>query len=260
MLCPSCGQETEKGKFCTNCGALLADEPAASAEPEENKEQEIHHEQAHSGASQKKENDFTATVKKESANFGAFFMRLIKAPSKAKNITDHELVPGVITMVLFSVLIALGTYLVMMQIGSMFMTVNFLDGFILPLLQFLVLFVIVSGLTFAASKLTAQSLTIYDVLAKTGAYTVPYMFIYVLGILLSLINLPFAGTFFFVSLLGPILFIPTLILLEKPAKGYDRIYVLIGLYLVSFILSGLLLQNVVGTFFGGFMDSIFSGF
>ncbi|WBX80703.1 hypothetical protein PD280_02405 [Virgibacillus salarius] len=93
MLCPSCGQETEKGKFCTNCGALLADEPAASAEPEENKEQEIHHEQAHSGASQKKENDFTATVKKESANFGAFFMRLIKAPSKAKNITGHELVP-----------------------------------------------------------------------------------------------------------------------------------------------------------------------
>jgi len=267
MLCPNCGQEIEKGKFCTNCGAQLQDEESAAAadEPviaEEPVNQAVENEQPEQEESQDQNepNEFVERLKSESAHFGSYFVRMLKSPSEAAKSKSNELIPGIITMVIFSLLIALGTYLMARSLGSVFVEISFVDSFILPLVQFLILFAAIAGLTFGGTKLTGYSLSITDVLAKVGAYSVPFLVLSVAGALLGSLGLTVAGSLVVLGLLGIILMIPTFIILESQANGIDRIYVLLGIYIIAFFISSLLIQDIMGTFMGSIMDSMLGGF
>lgn len=264
MQCPNCGQQTEPGKFCTNCGAQLSgEETAAASDPINNVGQgatpPIDNSQAETTQG-KSANETAAKLKKEASDFWRFFLKLLKEPSAAQKCDSKSLIPGIITMVIFSLFIALGTYLAARQISSFFMSVSFVDSFLIPFVQFMVLFAVLAALTFAGAKLAAQNLSFTSVISKFGAYSIPFLVLAVLGFLLSLISLPFSGTIVILSLIGPILLIPVFIIMEQPAKGFDRIFIILGVSLVSLIVSGFLVQNVVGMFLGGMVDSIFSGF
>src|SRR5690625_1107716 len=118
MLCPNCGQETEKGKFCANCGAQLQDDESAATSSEavtaegavkpvvENEEPQQDENQEES-----QPNEFVERLKSESAHFGSYFLQMLKSPSAATKSKSNKLIPGIITIVIFSLLIALGTYL-----------------------------------------------------------------------------------------------------------------------------------------------------
>jgi hypothetical protein len=160
-------------------------------------------------------------------------------------------------MVIFSLLIALGTYLVARSLGSFFVEISFVDSFILPLIQFLILFTVISGLTFGGAKLTGYSLSFTDVLAKVGAYSIPFLTLSVVGALLGSLGLTAAGSLVALGLVGIILMIPTFIILESPANGFDRVYVLLGIYIIAFFVASLLVQDIIGVFMGSMMDSIF---
>lgn len=258
MICPGCGQHNEQAKFCANCGVQLsAEQQAATADPTGNtvtpnppgmgNEQQVN-----------KENDFVKTVKKESANFGQFFLKLLKGPDNATKMNSTNMTPAIITMVIFSLLIALGTYLAGRQV-SFIVQYSFLDSFVIPLLQFLILFAVVIGLTFAGTRMAMQSLSFTDVIAKVGAYTVPFLVLTIVGSLLTLVQLTFLAPLVLIGLIGPILIVPTLIILEKPANRYDRIYILLGIYVVSLFVCGFLIQNIMNIFLGGMMDGIMGG-
>ncbi|WP_042220426.1 zinc ribbon domain-containing protein [Oceanobacillus manasiensis] len=267
MICPNCGQQTEEGKFCTNCGAPLPVENNAATQEPVNTDPTIEQESnvgepsqpLSSGQQQNQSqpNDVMETVKRESSQFGSFFVKLLKNPSEGKNIASSHLIPGIITIVIFSLLISLGTYIITSSIGSYFMEVSFVDSFLIPLIQFLILFGIIAAISFAGVKIGGQSLSFTDVVAKTGAYSVPFLVLTVLGSLLALVELPLSGTIILIGLIGPILLVPTLILLERPAPAFDRIYLLIGIYFVTLLASGYLLANIVDVFLGGMMSSIF---
>ncbi|PAV30639.1 hypothetical protein CIL05_05935 [Virgibacillus profundi] len=258
MHCPNCGQQTEPGKFCTSCGAQLAqEETAAASDPTGNAKQAdlSQMESSQDGASQTEQNPAMENLKKEASNFGNYFIRLLKGPDEGQKMTGNELISGIITMVIFSLLISLGGYLIANQMP--FANISFLDGFIIPFLQFIILFAVLTALTFGGNKLAAQSLTFKDVVAKFGAYTVPFLVLAVIGALLGLIGLSFAGTIIILGLIGPILIVPTFIILEQPANGFDRIYVLLGIYIISIFISGFLIESMMGMFMGGIFDSMF---
>jgi hypothetical protein len=267
MICPSCGQQTEEGKFCTNCGAPLPVENNAATQEPVNTDPTLEQESnvgepsqplaSGQQQNQSQSNDFMETVKRETSQFGAFFVKLLKKPSEGQNVTSSQLISGIITIVIFSLLISLGTYIISSSIGSYFMQVSFVDSFLLPLIQFLVLFGIIAAISFAGVKLGGQSLSFTDVVAKTGAYSVPFLVLTVLGSLLALVELPLSGTIILIGLIGPVLLVPTLILLERPAPAFDRIYLLIGIYFVTLLASGYLLANVVDALLGGMMGSLF---
>lgn len=264
MLCPSCGQDTEKGKFCMNCGAQLENEEiAAAAVGDEAPAAPVsgNDQPGEAGNSeQSKSNEFVERLKSESAHFGNFFVRMIKSPSEASKSRSHELIPGIITLVIFSLLIALGTYLIARSIGSFFVETSFVDSFVIPLVQFLILFAVVAGLSFAGTKMTGYALSFTDVAAKTGAYSIPFLALSLVGALLSSLGLTSAGALVALGLLGIILIIPTFIILEQPGTGFDRIYVLLGIYIISFFVAGLLVQDILGLLLGGVLDSILGGF
>lgn len=290
MICPHCGQETESGKLCTNCGAPLREEASTTIEPNaipdtpdvqtptpvtaekveseqttESAQEQVQEEQASTQEQDQNQepaqpNEFVETLKRESANFGNFFWNMLKGPDEAKKINHTSMTPAIITMVIFSLLVALGSYLTARQLGSFMMEASFVDSFLIPLIQFIILFAVIIALIFAGAKIAAQSLSFTDVIAKVGAYTVLFLVLTIVGSLLTLIGLSVAGVLVILGLLGPIIIVPTLVLLEQPANGFDRIYVLLGIYVVSLLISGFLVQSIMTTFLGGMMDGIMGGF
>ncbi|WP_123314623.1 zinc ribbon domain-containing protein [Ornithinibacillus gellani] len=260
MLCPTCGNETEAGKFCTSCGAQLTEEPAATSDPTitpaaptEQKTQE---------QTNLPPNESVEKIKKAGANFGTFFLTLLKQPSKAKDMNAKEIVSGIISIVLFSLIISLSSYIMLSAAFSgLFSSPSFVDSFLLPFIQFLILFAIVGFVTFGGIKLAAGDTSIAGVFAKYGAYLTPFLILFVLGAILGLIQLPWIPVLMMmVSIIGPLLAIPTFIVLEHKENGFDQIFVLIGIYIINLLAFGLLMQSFMNMLMGSLFDGIMGGF
>ncbi|MFA1819411.1 hypothetical protein ACDX78_04260 [Virgibacillus oceani] len=267
MVCSNCEQETGEGKFCANCGAQLQNEESAATSdaavhadaPAEPGGEDVQLEKE-DNSEQSQSNEFVEKIKNEAANFGNFLIRMLKSPSEATKSRSNELIPGIITMVIFSLLIALGTYMIARSLGSFFVEISFVDSFVVPLVQSLILFAVVSVLTFGGTKLTGYALSFTDVVAKAGAYSIPFLALSLLGGLLASLGLTTAGALVVLGLLGIILMIPTFVILEKTANGFDRMYVLLGIYIVSFFIASFLIQDIIGIFMGSMLDNIIGGF
>lgn len=259
MHCPNCGQETDEGRFCTNCGAQLPNEEyAAAADPMIN----IKPQPQQTGQVQQS-NEAIEKLKTAGSNFGHFFTTLLKSPSEARKANSNDLISGVTTIVIFSLLIALGYYLSLRSLSTGFFggpSMSFFDSFVLPLIEFIILFGIVAALTFAGAKFSVEAFSFTDVLAKYGGYLVPFLLLYAVGFLLALIGLAsLSALIILISLLGPLLIVPTLILHEQPAKGFDRIYVLLAIYIIALLVFGFFIRTFAESIMSGF-GGMFSGF
>ncbi|SFB04754.1 hypothetical protein SAMN04488072_10636 [Lentibacillus halodurans] len=258
MQCPSCGQQTAEGKFCTNCGAQLV--------PEQLNEEEI--EQSNNGASVQdhdgsvKGSEVMEKLKSIGIDFGHFFVTLVKKPSEAKKANHSDMVSGMIMIVLFAFILALSYHFVINAIpAGFFRNVSFIDSFMLPFITFILLEFLIAGLAFAGVKLGAQAATFPDVIAKFGAYLIPFFLLYAVGLILTLIGISaLSGILILISILGLVLFTPTFILLEQPTEGFDRIYVLLGLYIIAILAFGFFAQSFLTSILGNMMDTMFQGF
>src|SRR5699024_369070 len=142
--------QTEEGKFCTNCGAPLGqNESAAASEPTQNQPQMTQQEpQGNEQATpQAQPNEAVEKIKEISNNFGNFFLTLVKKPSAAKQANQNDWISSVITMVIYSLVFALGYFFTVKSIGGSVMdkfsdfgdilgdsstSVPFTDGFLWP--------------------------------------------------------------------------------------------------------------------------------
>lgn len=256
MQCPTCGQQTAEGKFCTNCGGQLAGHVSygTATDPNTPPIQEEHDTQ--------KPNETVERLKTTGSNFGHFLVTLVKNPSEAKKANKSDMSSGIITFALFSLLIALSYHLILRSFTmGFFMEITFFDSFILPFVIFAILFLVIAGLTFSGAKLSVQAVTFQDVLAKYGAYLIPFILLYAAGLLFSLIGLSsLSGLLILISMLGALLIAPTFILFEQPPNGFDRIYVLISLYIIILLLFGFFVQSFLDSVLGKFIEMIFSNF
>lgn len=263
MICQACGKENKEGKFCSSCGARIKpDEVAAAAEQpiEENemepektetettdREQLITEEQ---GAQESSE--FVDYLKEESSKFGAFLITHIKSPREAKNTMGNYLASGILMVVIFSLIITLNNYISLSS--GYFYDPTFTNDFLVPFAKHLVMFGILVIVIFGAVKAVNQELTIQDVFAKYGAYLVPFTLLYIVSIILSLIKITVLALYLSVfSIIGVVMLIPIFILSERDVKGFDLIYTIIVVTLVSFAVFGYLsISTFTGSLLGGF--------
>ncbi|HLR81144.1 MAG TPA: zinc ribbon domain-containing protein [Bacillota bacterium] len=286
MLCQNCGQQTEEGKFCTKCGAKLNQEEAATtqdatddgiiqSEPIDNRKQEQtdsdsassepspaetapvqppsspNQQQSSQSPPQVKPNETVERIKTFSARFGDFFLPILKRPSHARNVSAKQTPSGIVTLVIFSLIIALGTYLMLRSLDPFLYELTFVDHFLIPALQFLVLFAAMATVSFFGVKMTSGEGSYATVFTKYSAYTVPFLLVYIAGIIFELIKFPSAAALFIlISMLGVIFAIPTFILFERHENGFDRVYVLIGIYIVGLLIFGLLGESVLNMMSG----------
>lgn len=258
MQCPSCGQQTAEGKFCTNCGAQLDPDPIY-----DDQETDLtKNDSAQDHENQAKNSDPMEKLKTAGIDFGHFFVTLVKNPTEAKKANHSDMISGMITIVLFALLLAMSYHFVLNAIpAGFFRNISFFDSFTLPFITFVLLELLIAGLTFAGAKLSVQAVTFPDVIAKYGAYLMPFALLYIAGLIFSLIGISvLAGILLMISILGFVLFAPTFILLEQPAEGFDRIYVLLGLYIVVILAFGFFAQSFLSSILGSMMDSMLGGF
>src|SRR5699024_9182935 len=113
---------------------------------------------------------------------------------------------------------------------------GFCDAFLIPFLQVFAMLAIFIVLTFGAAKLTMRDLSFQYTIAKFGSYAVPFLLVFAVGFLATLVDLyTIANILSAASVLGIGLVIPVLILREQPIKGFDHVYLMIILSIISFI-------------------------
>lgn len=265
MQCPHCGFDSEEGKYCTNCGAELSASESESSTAEDMSEEKPVEEAPNEPKQQS--NETADRLKTTGANFGHFFMALLKNPTEARKANKSDFSSGIIMYVLFSLLIALSYHFIINSISfgsmslSLMVDISFLDSFIIPFLLMFLLYFLIAGLTFICSKLTVQAAKFTDIVAKYGAYLVPFFIFHVAGIIFSLVGLPvFSLLLIFISILGMLIIAPTFILLEQPSDGFDRVYILLGLYIIILLVYGFFVRISLDAILGAFMNSIMGGF
>lgn len=281
MQCPSCGQQTEEGKFCTNCGAPLEqNESAATSESAPNQSQMAQQQpqENEQAAPEAPPNEAVEKVKEISNNFSNFFLTLVKKPSSAKQANQNDWISSVITMVIYTLIFALGYFFTVKSVGSSVMdkfgglgdllgdtsaaSVPFTDGFLWPFLKFAILIAIAVGVTFVILKLATSDFNFLDIVGKFGAYLMPFTLLLVLGYILVLIKLQSVGAIvLFLSFFAIVLIIPTILLMEEKSMGIDRIYLMVISHVVNlgvffYMIAPFILPVFVMGGIDSFMDDI----
>lgn len=264
MVCPSCGRQTSEGKFCTNCGAQLAVEEKNEGVTGQQYEQipsQSDDASANTGKTAKTR-DLQEKIKTAGEDFGHFFTTLIKTPSEAKKANHTDTISGIITIIIMALLLSVSYFVAFNSIPANFYgSISLIDGLILPFISFILLQLLIALLTFAGAKLAAQAFSFPDIIAKYGAYLIPFLLLYAAGLIFSILGIPvLAGLSIIISILGFLLFIPAFILLEQPSEGIDIIYVLLGLNIIIVLAFGFFSQSFVTSIVGNMMDTMFGGF
>src|SRR5690625_1670722 len=204
------------------------------------------------------DNEFVDKTKEAASNFANFFVNYLKAPTNAINVTKDQLISSIITITIFSLIISLNIYFTYRKIASFMDQGAFVDGFLLPLVNVIILFAVAIAITFAGISLTHQSNSFMDTVAKFGAFAVPFLVFYFLAFIISFMGL--TRVFLIValtSIIGAIIVVPAILILDKPSKRFDSVFVLIGVTLVNLIaLSSIIsafINNLIGGMLGGFM-------
>jgi len=265
MHCPNCGQEIAQGKFCTNCGAQLSDnESIPTQDPTIHTTEQQQPTANHEQPEQVRQNQTVEKLKTAGADFGHFFVTLLKKPSEAKHANSNDLVSSIVTIIIFALVLALGVHLTFHAFSSGYFgepDFTFFTTFVLPFVEFILLFLVVAALTLAGGKIAAQQVTYADVLAKYGAYLIPYLLLYAAGFIIAFIGLSSLSiAFIFLSMIGALMIIPTIILSEQPAKGFDRIYILMAIYFISLLVCSFFLQSFAETLINSVFGSMMDGF
>lgn len=207
----------------------------------------------------KADNEIVDKTKEAASNFATFFVNFLKEPAKGVSVAKDQLISSVITLAIFSFIIALNVFFIYRQIASLFGQSSFVDGFLLPFIGMIILFAVVIGVTFAGVSITHQSFSFTDTVAKFGALVVPFLTLYLLAFIVSLMDL--VKVYMAVgmtSILGSIIVIPTMIILQKPSKRFDQVFVLLGVTLINLIalstVMSSLLESIIASMFGSFMS------
>lgn len=211
------------------------------------------------------DNELVDKTKEAATNFGNFFLSYLKEPMQGIKVFKDQLVSSVITLAIFALIISLNVYFMYRQVASMFNQGAFVDGFLMPFVGIIILFAVVIGITFAGISMTHKSGSFLDTTAKVGALAVPFTALYFLAFIVSLMGLTKVFiTLAMTSILGTIIVIPSLIILEKPSKRFDQVFVLLGITLINLVAFSTILSSLLESIFmallGGLMGGNMGGF
>src|SRR5690625_6476076 len=98
-----------------------------------------------------------------SSDFVSFCLTLIKRPNDARNINEKSLIPGIITILIFPLIISLDSYITLVRADT-FESLSLLDTFLVPLFKYIVMFAPIAAITFAAAKVAFHDITVKDVI------------------------------------------------------------------------------------------------
>lgn len=258
MQCNSCGQNNPEGsKFCVKCGVSLqtpADAEAGQAFLN------LGTGQPGQQGGPSEPNPQLQQIKQVSSQYWKHFVQVLKQPTRIGETTnDSHMVNGIITMVLFSLMLPLIVYFTLKNtvggFGFRLMHISFGDIVLRPLIFLFLVTMMVNTLIFYALKLGNVVVSYREVIGRFGAYMIPSTAIMTFGVLLSLlkVNGDFLGWVVLAGIFSWMLAVSATIYSyrNRYKDGLDPFYGILGTFAGSLLLLYLFGDNLLSVFFDG---------
>ncbi|MGF7534239.1 zinc ribbon domain-containing protein [Bacillus mexicanus] len=227
MYCPQCGHQIDGGKFCEKCGSPL---PAQSGQQQA----------AQTGAA----------AKQAAKQFGSFVLAVLKRPyQECKTTGGEQLISGIITLVLFSLLTPLMFYILFSD-GPV--SVSFTAVFLEPTIYFALFLFGLHALVFFALKIAGNQVSFKDSFSRFGAFLIPFTAILIIALLFFLLHSDICFIILAVGLIGAFFAIPPAMLssYQHSYKGkIDVIYSTIVIYLITCVTFRLIIGHYIKEIF-----------
>lgn len=253
MQCPNCHHEHVEGNFCVKCGTPLtsANEQAATVDTENAQTNPV------PPFTEKVQPNVQLEKAKEiSKMYFGFFMTVLKSPfSQASKVSSAHFVNGLISIVLFSLLIPLITYL---NLGDLrhYIDSPFANVVLKPMVGFAIYMLLIAVYSFVGLKAGKVSANIKEVISRFGALLIPFIALFLVAIILSILQIKIlAFLLLFVGISLSVSMVPLFIILsykKESEKGLDAFYCSIIVYL----LTGLTLLIMGNMLFSALLDAI----
>lgn len=264
MICPNCSHENEGGKFCENCGAPLNAGNGVTV-PETGTQT------ASTQASK-----YLESTKKISKMYFSYFMQVLKQPyASSRSVGEEHFVNGLITVIIYSLLIPLMIYFGLRGILSDFnsfssglfgeqVVINppFTDVVLKPAFAYLIFIALVIVFTFAAIKLGHVHVSFKEVFSRFGSFLIPTVGVLLVALVMSILKIKMFLAVMFFGFIGSVFLVPPLVIAsfkKESTQGVDVIYGALITYALTFIAIGIMgdmlfdaLKNAFSNVFGMF--------
>ncbi len=258
MQCNSCGQiNPEESKFCVKCGANLLTAEAAEESPAF---PHLGTDQTGQQGGPSEPNPQLQQIKQMSSQYWKHFVQVLKQPTRIGEMTNEShMVNGIITMVLFSLMLPLIVYITLKNAvsgyGFGFVHITFGDYVLKPLFFLLIVTLMVNSLIFLALKLGNVVASYREVIGRFGSYMIPSAAIVAFGVLLSIlqVNGGFLGWVVLAGFFSWMLAVSATIYSyrSRHTGGLDPFYGVLGTFAGTLLLLYLFGDNLLSVFFNG---------
>ncbi|MCA1055270.1 zinc ribbon domain-containing protein [Rossellomorea aquimaris] len=255
MKCTNCEHLNDGGNFCENCGTRLVrvDSPvkAAAAHPAPAVAQSVPPPQP---------NVHVENVKQASSMYFHYFMKVLKKPvSETTNVRADQLVNGLISIGLFSVIIPLIIYLSLdyKPDGAFFSVL------VKPAFFYALFMILIASYSYVAIKLGRVEAKYADVLARFGSMLIPFVGIFVLAFVFSLLDMFLYPILLGVGFMGAVFIIPVLVISsfkKDQPSGLDTLYGTLLTYIAIFLTFIAMAAMIISTLISMVEDKIDSFF
>ncbi|MDG5471451.1 zinc ribbon domain-containing protein [Jeotgalibacillus sp. ET6] len=270
MKCEKCGNQQDGGKFCGKCGtSLTADHSTANPVQET-----VMHPAAEgpAGSGQVQQNEYIEKAKKTGKGYWSYLKTYIKTPSAIFSKGENEFVNGLISLLLFSFMVALVAYVFIQSIsrsmfggyGDAFMNEyagpTFISVFGGSMIYAVLSLLLAAVSLFVVTKLFGKGHSFKSIISYYGSHMLPGLFLMAAAFIFILIQAYAFGTIILTIAISFTVFILPLYLisslLTKQSKSADPLYGFISyviLFSIAFSLfSFLLADSAVGSFIDDF--------
>lgn len=261
LICPSCHNEQESGKFCGVCGEKL-ESAAANANAVATQEgpvntgasrQAADAETAGTAETGQRQNETADKIKNGLDNYWHYFLELMKNPTGALYVNEGQLLNGVITLIIFALASSISVYFLANSIVGGMISVPFFS-FTFQLLFVAVVFLALAfASTLMMTKAAKNQDSVKTLLTQFGSLAVPFAAINIVAILAGL-----AGSSVFTMLLLAVsyalflYFVPALFVYEKAnqvSRNGHKVYISLAAVLImtvlTFFVSGIMLSDMI---------------
>ncbi|WP_147423878.1 zinc ribbon domain-containing protein [Cohnella endophytica] len=285
MQCTQCGQINQSAKFCVKCGANLQAaatseganigfqppvQPLPAAQPQPQPQQTSYQQSRpnlQKPVAHAHPNPQLQQAKQVGKQYLDYFLEVLKSPvRKGQNSTDADMVNGLITLILFSLVLPLIAYIKARATFRRFDfggfgfadSVSFSGVVIKPFFFLIIIVLLVNSVMFLVLKLGNVNLSYREVTARFGSFMIPSVASFAVALLFSLIS---SGSVIMGLLIGIGLFswfVAVCFVIysfkRDQTSGLDAFYGVILTYIACAILIALLGADLAHTLFRG-LDS-----
>ncbi|WAA09756.1 zinc ribbon domain-containing protein [Fervidibacillus albus] len=253
MKCPKCQHENEFGNYCIKCGTPLT-ENTGSKDDEDftgNGQQSV------------QGNHQFESMKQLSKGYFQYFLDVLKNPYReASKFGKEQQINSFITIGLYSIFIPMIIYITLGDL-KMWIDQPFFNLFIKPFIGYAIFVLLIALYIFLAIKINKISVSIQDVFSRYGTMLVPFVVIFALAFITSLLEMDIFLFLLFFGFAAVVFLVPPFVLMSftKGEKvGIDLIYSTLIVYVLTFITIDImsdLLFSMIGNIIGGLFNTFF---